>query len=80
MRSIGYDIEIVYLRLGDVRLSLQRVAARVRSGGHDIPATDIIRRFPRSLENFLRLYRPLSKRSWIFDVSGADPILVSSHP
>jgi predicted ABC-type ATPase len=80
MCAAGYDLEIVYLRLADVRLSLQRVATRVRSGGHDIPTADIIRRFPRSWENFQRHYRPLSKRSWVFDVSGAIPILDSSYP
>jgi predicted ABC-type ATPase len=80
MRAAGYDIEIVYLRLSDVRLALQRVATRVRSGGHDVPEADVLRRFPRSWENFQHHYRPLSKRSWVFDVSGATPILLSSHP
>jgi predicted ABC-type ATPase len=80
MRTAGYDVEIVYLRLSDVRLALQRVATRVRSGGHDVPVADVLRRFPRSWENFQHHYRPLSKRSWVFDVSGATPILLSTHP
>lgn len=80
MQAAGYDIEIVYLRLSDVRLALQRIAARVRSGGHDVPEADVLRRFPRSWENFHRHYQPLSKRSWVFDVSGATPIVISTHP
>jgi len=31
-QKAGYRIEIIYLKLDDVRLSLERVAARVRSG------------------------------------------------
>ena len=40
-----------------LRLALQRIAARVRQGGHDVPRTDVVRRFNRSLKNFQLLYR-----------------------
>ncbi|MDP3072021.1 MAG: hypothetical protein Q8N18_17145 [Opitutaceae bacterium] len=47
-KRAGYRVEIIYLRLTDVRLSLERVATRVRAGGHDVPEADVRRRFPRS--------------------------------
>ena len=41
------------MALPSVELSRLRVAEQVRHGGHDIPAKDIERRFPRSLRNLL---------------------------
>lgn len=79
-KQSGYTIEIIYLKLDDVRLSLERVAARVRSGGHDVPEADVRRRFNRSWGNFEAHYRPLSERSWVFDVTGMTPSLISTFP
>ena len=47
----GYEVELVYIRLASVALALERVAARVARGGHDVPPQDDVRRFSRSLEN-----------------------------
>ncbi|MEO6002341.1 MAG: AAA family ATPase [Opitutus sp.] len=33
-REHGYRVEIIYLKLADVRISIERVAARVKAGGH----------------------------------------------
>jgi predicted ABC-type ATPase len=79
-QKAGYRIEIIYLKLDDVRLSLERVAARVRSGGHTVPEADVRRRFPRSWANFRNHYQPLSDTSSVFDVSGSAPILISTKP
>jgi predicted ABC-type ATPase len=76
----GYRIEIIYLELTDVRLSLERIVARVRAGGHDVPEPDARRRFTRSWTNLLRHYQPLTDASWIFDVSGAILILLHETP
>ena len=40
--------------MAQTRVALQRVAARVARGGHDVPAQDVIRRYARSLENLPR--------------------------
>ncbi len=51
-KSNNYRIEIVYLRLDTPEIALKRVAARVRQGGHNVPAADVRRRFiPTSLDN-----------------------------
>ena len=76
-QAAGYQIEIFYLQLDDVRLSLERIAARVRSGGHDVPEADARRRFARSRTNFTEHYGPLADRFWVFDVNGPEPILVA---
>lgn len=72
----GYRLEIIYLKLADVRISIERVAARVRAGGHDVPERDIRRRFQRSWDNLRTHYQPLANASWVFDVSGVTPKLL----
>jgi len=73
-RRACYQIEIIYLKLNDVRVSLERIAARVRSGGHDIPETDVRRRFVRSWHNFQNNYRVLAHDVRVLDVSGSNPV------
>ncbi|MCH1640864.1 zeta toxin family protein [Paenibacillus timonensis] len=52
-RENGFDLIMLYVGLGDYRLNIERVAARVRNGGHDIPTEDIIRRHTTSIQNLL---------------------------
>ncbi|MBY9080742.1 zeta toxin family protein [Paenibacillus sp. HN-1] len=52
-RADGFEVTMFYVGLGDYRLNIERVAARVRNGGHDIPTEDIIRRHTTSFQNLL---------------------------
>jgi predicted ABC-type ATPase len=56
LRTQGWRVELIYLALPSPEISRQRVAERVRHGGHNIPLADIERRFPRSLTNLLDLF------------------------
>ena len=76
----GYRIEIVFLSLPSVHLALQRIASRVRQGGHNVPRSDVIRRFDRSSRNFHTLYRPLADGWAIYDNSGSSPQLLERVP
>lgn len=49
---------------------------RVRQGGHDVPRTDVVRRFERSWVNFLRIYRPLADVWAVYDNSRRKPVLI----
>ena len=49
------------------------MADRVRQGGHNIPESDIRRRFSKSLHNLLQLYRPVFGSLHFFDNSGNVP-------
>jgi predicted ABC-type ATPase len=71
-------VDLYYLWLSNVDMSIQRVAERVKHGGHDIPREDIIRRYPRSLVNLLEHYAPLCSSTTCIDNSGreADVIFV----
>ena len=72
----GYRIEIIYLKLPNPAIGLDRIAARVRQGGHGVPTRDVVRRFKRSWENFQTIYQPLADSWWVYDNSGVRPQLV----
>lgn len=68
----GYTVQIFYVALPSADLAVNRVALRVKLGGHNIPQVDVIRRFQRSLHNFFELYLPLADRWTVLDnASGA---------
>lgn len=72
----GYRIQITYLRLKSPQLALRRIAARVRQGGHNVPRADVLRRFERGWDRFVRIYRPLADEWAVYDNSGESPKLV----
>ena len=80
MKRVRYRIEIVYLKLGSPQLALQRIRARVKQGGHDVPKDVVLRRFGRSWQNFDRAYRALADRWSVYDNSGDTPILLERGP
>lgn len=69
----GATLNIWYAGLESVELHLQRVAARVQKGGHDIPEHDIRKRWTASLVNLTKLI-PLVANLRVYDNSvDADP-------
>jgi len=77
-RRAGYRVEMVYLKLKSSRLALRRIASRVREGGHDVPRSDVIRRFARGWANFERVYRPLADAWAVYDNSGQEAQLLEA--
>jgi len=69
----GYEFHLYYFCLPSVDLAIQRVALRVRAGGHHVPEEDIRRRFDRSRSNFLQLYMPLANSWEFYDTSEGNP-------
>src|SRR5206468_184298 len=60
LQADGYHVTVIYVWLHSADLAVQRVAARVRRGGHNIPKETIRRRYDRGLANFMDLYRALA--------------------
>lgn len=50
-RNLGFQVNLIYVCTSDVKIHLARVAARVELSGHNVPETDIRRRYQRSLDN-----------------------------
>ncbi|WP_019912687.1 zeta toxin family protein [Paenibacillus sp. HW567] len=67
----GFEIIMFYVGLGDVRLNIERVALRVKNGGHHIESEDIIRRNVTSMNNLLS-HLELLDQLIVIDNSKAD--------
>ena len=66
-KSRGYKVTLYYVTQPSSDLAVQRVALRVKQGGHSIPADDAHRRFQRSLSNLYELYLPFFDRWSVLD-------------
>jgi predicted ABC-type ATPase len=50
-QDAGYCILVIFFRIASAELSRARVMQRVQSGGHDVPDSKLLERFPRTLAN-----------------------------
>jgi predicted ABC-type ATPase len=64
LQQLGYKLHLIYLWLPGADLAVERIAERVRRGGHSVPEADVRRRYLNSLSNFFNLYRPIAD-SWL---------------
>jgi len=58
-------------------MAIDRVAERVRQGGHDLPADVIRRRFVAGLPNFKQVYCDAVDAWAIHDHAGDEPVLTN---
>jgi predicted ABC-type ATPase len=72
-RNAGYSVSIAFLLVASADVCVARVAQRVRKGGHNVPESDIRRRFTRSIRNFWRIYRELAD-NWVLLYNGETAI------
>ena len=64
----GFQVRLIFIGITDAALSRERVAGRVKAGGHDVPADKIQQRYPRTLDNLERGIEQLPD-VWIYDNS-----------
>ena len=72
----GWRVDLYYLWLPNIEMSIERVAERVEHGGHDIPRDSIIRRYPRSIANLLGRYAALCSSTICMDNCGPEPEVI----
>lgn len=75
-RRMGYWVELFFLSLPTADMAVQRVAERVRQGGHDIPESTIRRRFDAGKRLFTTTYQPLVDQWVLYDSAGDEPALL----
>jgi predicted ABC-type ATPase len=75
----NYRVSIVFLWLPVVELAIERVATRVRLGGHAIPEATIRRRFERGIGNFFELYLPVANSWRVFNSSQYPPTEIARY-
>ena len=75
-RQLGYRVELFFLSLPSADAAVQRVAERVRQGGHDIPEATIRRRFASGRRLFSDVYQPLVDKWVLYDNAGDEPLVM----
>lgn len=52
-RIRGFEVVLVYIGTENVEINLARIRNRVLAGGHDVPESDVRRRYQRSFKSLL---------------------------
>ena len=71
VKRAGYRVSIIYFFVDSPEISLSRIHARVKAGGHDIPEQDVRRRFYRSKSNFWKIYKDIAD-DWTMVYNGIE--------
>lgn len=76
-QEMGYTVNLVFFWLSMPELAIERVALRVKSGGHDIPVETILRRYGTGIDNLFKEYMPVVDYWIVIDNSGKSGALVA---
>lgn len=68
-KQAGYEMRIAYVFVDNPQLCMDRIALRVRAGGHDVPEDLVRRRFSVSMRHFWNDYRLFADR-WTLSYNG----------
>lgn len=63
----GFKVVLLFFWLPTVEMAINRVATRVKEGGHNIPTDVIERRYIRGIENLFKIYIPLCDNWVVYD-------------
>lgn len=75
-KELGYNVILLFFWLPSPEMAVERVARRVREGGHNIPIVVIYRRYWSGLQNFFTIFAPVVD-SWMFFDNVDKPILLA---
>jgi predicted ABC-type ATPase len=67
-KESGYKNYLYFICTTDPGINIQRIAQRVKLGGHDVPREKVIKRYKESLEILSEII-PLCHRVFLFDNS-----------
>jgi predicted ABC-type ATPase len=79
LQSADCHVVLFYIWVPDPTLSVERVAARVRSGGHAIPVDTIHQRYWAGLRNLFRTYLPLADVWHVYENRESPRMIASQH-
>ncbi|MCK1326694.1 zeta toxin family protein [Bradyrhizobium sp. 156] len=70
-KKLGFKTIMYFVGTDDPSTNIERVAARVQQGGHDVPSNKVVERWARTMENLGRAME-VADTSYIFDNSSID--------
>ena len=62
----SYQITIIFQFAESPEILIERIAERVKKGGHFVPDEDVRRRFIRGKNNFWKIYKDLADRWFMY--------------
>lgn len=77
LKKKDYTLHLFFLWIPNPDLAISRIKERVLEGGHNVPDSDVRRRFNRSISNFFNLYKPIVDLWMLFDNSKTKPVLIA---
>ncbi len=77
-RLRGFRTRLVFISLPTVELAIERVAQRVKAGGHDVPREKMLSRWGRTHDNLFRFLRQVDD-VFVFSNADAQPKLVAER-
>src|SRR6185503_997033 len=77
----GYEVNLMFLWLSSPDLATERVACRVKQGGHHVPEDTIRRRYYSGMKNLIHHYLPIVDKALIVDnsIAGFNKVIASKH-
>lgn len=73
-RAQGYRVSLMFLSLPNAETAIERVASRVRQGGHHVPQDVIRRRYAAGLKNFQQHYKGAVDDWVLYDNTDPEPV------
>lgn len=74
-KSNGFQIQLLFFWLPTPEHAIERVAQRVKEGGHNIPIEVIRRRYQAGIENLFHIYMPIVD-SWMLIENQSCPRII----
>jgi predicted ABC-type ATPase len=68
-QSLDYEVTLTYFWLESADHAIERVARRVKQGGHNIPDDVVRRRYENGIRNMFKLFIPIVNKWTIYDNS-----------
>lgn len=76
-KGMGYTVTLLYFWLNSPYVAIERVNARVRTGGHFIPEETVVRRYHAGLRNFFRIYKPVCDNWVLINNMRETPLMIA---
>ena len=74
-KSEGYKIVAIYITTSDCNININRIAERVKRGGHDVPTDKVISRYEKSMDLMFDVISVCDEAK-VYDNSSSIPIQV----
>jgi predicted ABC-type ATPase len=75
-KAAGYQVTLIYITTQDETINLERVKARVKMGGHDVPQEKTLARYKRSMTFLVEVLDIVDEAS-IFNNSFTKPVMIA---